>query len=214
VAIERRSLRTQIKAEVLERLARGEFDVDQRINEVHLAAQLGVSRTPLREALIALENEGVIQSESGKGFRFAPVSVAEFEELCPVLSTLEALALQLSSPAHLAAIAPELMAKATAFDLDQEEHGVIMRYDDEWHDLLLSGCQNTRLMDLITTLKVALHRYERLMVSDEEVLSRAASEHQQIARCLLDDDLTGAMEALRLNWANGMARVVAAMAAS
>jgi DNA-binding GntR family transcriptional regulator len=214
VVIQRQNLRGQIRAEILERLQAGRLSPGVGINEVQLAAELGVSRTPLREALIALENEGVIQSEQGKGFRFAPVSPEEFRELCPVLATLECLALRLSPAEHLKAIAPELATKAREFSVEVAEHGTITRHDDEWHDLLLSGCANGRLMELITTLKLAIHRYESFMVSDEALIGRAASEHAAIAERLLEGDVDGAAEALEANWVNGMNRVLATFEAN
>lgn len=209
MVIRRQNLRGQIRAEILERLQAGRLSPGVGINEVQLAAELGVSRTPLREALIALENEGVITSEQGKGFRFAPVSPEEFRELCPVLAALEGLALRLTPAEHLRAVAPELARTAREFSADVAEHGTLTRYDDEWHDLLLSGCPNGRLMELITTLKLALHRYESYMVSDEKLIGRAASEHAAIAKCLLDGDVDAAVRALEVNWTNGMDRVLA-----
>lgn len=161
-----------------------------------------MSRTPLREALIALENEGLIESTVGKGFRFAPANKNEFLELCPVLASLEALALELSPPEHLAAIAPVLIEKATAFSADVGQHGLIMANDAEWHDLLLSGCPNERLMELITTLKVALRRYEVLLVPDEESVRRSAGEHLRLAQRLVAGDTPGAIAVLKENWAN------------
>ncbi|WP_166354802.1 GntR family transcriptional regulator [Phytoactinopolyspora limicola] len=208
MVIQRQTLRAQIRAELIERMNAGSLPPGEAINEVHLAAELGVSRTPLREALIALENEGLIQSEQGKGFRFSPVSAKEFEELCPVLAALEGLALELSPPEHLAEIAPQLLQEAREFSANVAEYGVITKYDDEWHDLLLSGCTNERLMDLITTLKLALRRYESVMVKDEQMIERAASEHQLIAERVAAGDIAGAIEALRTNWLNGMQRTL------
>lgn len=208
MVIQRQTLRAQIREELLQRMQSGELPLGDRINEVQIAAELGVSRTPLREALIAMENEGLIRSEHGKGFRFSPISAKEFEELCPVLAALEGLALQHSPPDHLAAIAPELLRKAHEFSVDVAAHGVVTTNDDAWHDLLLSGCTNERLMDLITTLKVALHRYEALMVPDDEMIDRAASEHATIATRVGEGDIPGAVDALRDNWLNGMNRVL------
>ncbi|MEY9931071.1 DNA-binding GntR family transcriptional regulator [Catenulispora sp. GP43] len=208
MAIERRPLREQIKDVLLERLGRGEFDPDQPINEVHLAADLGVSRTPLREALIGLEREGIIISERGKGFRFAPMSPQEFRDLTTIIATLESLALELSPPEHLKQIAPRLLEEAHAFSAPLAELGVIERYDDEWHDQLLSGCRNDRLMDLITTLKLTMHRYERVVVGDRQVLERSAVEHEKIAECLVGGDVAGAVAALKGNWESGMHRIL------
>ena len=96
MVIERRNLRSQVRDELLARMRSGLVQPGEGINEVQLATELGVSRTPLREALIALESEGQIESENGKGFRFVPLSAQEFEDLAPVMAALESLALELS----------------------------------------------------------------------------------------------------------------------
>src|SRR5262245_11264637 len=94
--IERRPLREQIREELLRRLDRGDFTAGTDVNEATLAVELGVSRTPLREALITLAGEGVLESNQGRGFSFAPVSRKEFRELCEIVAALEALALDSS----------------------------------------------------------------------------------------------------------------------
>ncbi|MEU7580213.1 GntR family transcriptional regulator [Streptomyces sp. NPDC041068] len=206
--IENRPLREQVKEELLGRLGSGTIATNETINEVQLAAELGVSRTPLREALITLEREGVITSERGKGFRFTPLSAQEFRDLTAIVTSLEALALRSSSPEYLATIAPQLLAEARAFAAPQAPHDVIERYDDAWHDLLLSGCANARLMQLITSLKVTMHRYERVALGDQDVLERSAEEHERIALCLRRGDLEAATEALKENWNSGMDRIL------
>ncbi|WP_055700172.1 GntR family transcriptional regulator [Streptomyces silaceus] len=206
--IENRPLREQVKEELLRRLGTSTIATDQTINEVQLAAELGVSRTPLREALITLEREGVITSERGKGFRFTPLSAREFRDLTAIVATLETLALRSSDPGHLTRIAPRLLAEARAFAAPQAPHDVIERYDDAWHDLLLSGCANGRLMQLITSLKVTMHRYERVALGDQDVLERSAEEHERIALCLQRGDLEAAAAALEENWNSGMDRIL------
>lgn len=207
--IERRPLREQIREELLRRLDRGDFSAGTDINEVALAGELGVSRTPLREALITLAGEGVLESNQGRGFRFAPVSRKEFRELCEIVAALEALALETSDPDHLRRIAPELLRLARDFPDQVAEQQEIERHDDEWHDLLLSGCQNERLLDLITSVKAGMRRYAHLIVGDDAPLEREAAEHRRIASLLDEGDLRGAREALRDNWVNGMERMMA-----
>src|SRR6478736_6582093 len=104
MAIERKNLRSQVREELLARMRAGEVQPGEGINEVQLAGELGVSRTPLREALIALESEGQIESENGKGFRFVPLSKREFQELAPIMAALEGLALELTPPDAIPAL--------------------------------------------------------------------------------------------------------------
>ncbi|KQV16679.1 GntR family transcriptional regulator [Kitasatospora sp. Root107] len=198
--MERRPLREQIRDELMERLTRGEFAAGTDVNEAVLAAELGVSRTPLREALITLTGEGVLESNQGRGFRFAPVSRKEFRELVAVVAALESLALESSDAAHLRKIAPELLRLAQGFPDPVAEHAVVDRRDDEWHGLLLSGCPNERLLDLLTGVKAGMRR---------EPVARESEEHCEIARRLLEDDLPGAIEALKANWVGGMERMLA-----
>lgn len=208
MAIERRPLREQIREELLSRLDRGDFAAGTDINEATLAAELGVSRTPLREALITLAGEGVLESTQGRGFRFAPVSAREFRELCEIVAALEALALDCSDPDHLREIAPDLLKLANDFPDDVAEQQIIERHDDEWHDLLLSGCRNERLLDLITSVKAGMRRYAHLLAGDDAPLEREAAEHRRIAEALHAGDLAKAAEALRDNWINGMERMM------
>ena len=136
------------------------------------------------------------------------MSPQEFRDLTTIVATLESLALELSPADHLKRIAPRLLEEAHTFSAPQAELGVIERYDDEWHDQLLSGCRNDRLMDLITTLKLTMHRYERVVVGDRQVLERSAAEHERIAECLLAEDVPGAVSALKANWESGMHRIL------
>ncbi|CAN5506102.1 GntR family transcriptional regulator [soil metagenome] len=209
MAIERStSLRSQVREELLGRMRSGEVAPGQGINEVQLAAELGVSRTPLREALIALESEGQIESENGKGFRFVPLTAHEFEELAPVMATLEGLALELSPVDKLTKLGHRLAELAAAFDQEVVEHALVVTKDDEWHGVMLSVCPNRRLLDVITSVRQAFHRYESLLVPNDVMVKRVAAEHAAIAQHISDGDVPAAVAALKENWMNGMRRIV------
>lgn len=206
--IERKPLREHIREELLIRIGRGDFAPGTDINEAELAGQLGVSRTPLREALITLAGEGVLKSNQGRGFRFAPVSRKEFRELCEIVAALESLALESSDPDHLAKIAPDLVRLAEEFPDTVAEQRVIEDRDDEWHALLLSGCRNERLLDLLASVKAGMRRYTHLLAGEHTPLQREAEEHRRIAERLRGGDVPGARDALRDNWINGMERMI------
>lgn len=207
--IERKNLRSQVREELIARMRAGKVRPGEGVNEVQLAAELGVSRTPLREALIALESEGQIESENGKGFRFVPLSAREFEELCPIIVALESLALDLSPASELANLGAKLAGLAAEFNDDMAEHALVNRRDDEWHNLMLSACPNRRLLDEIAGVRLAIHRYESLLVSDDAMVERSAIEHADIAQHLIGGDIAAAKAALRVNWTNGMRRLLA-----
>lgn len=208
MAIERKNLRSQVREELLARMRTGLVSPGESINEVQLAGELGVSRTPLREALIALESEGQITSENGKGFRFVPLSAGEFEDLAPVMATLESLALELSPVEDLRRVGAQLVELAEAFTDEHVEHRLVMTKDDEWHALMLSVCPNKRLLDVIESVRGSFHRYEALLVDDDVKVDRVAAEHLAIARALADGDVPSAVEALKANWTHGMRRVL------
>ncbi|MFC5791617.1 GntR family transcriptional regulator [Agromyces tardus] len=208
MAIERKNLRSQVREELLARMRNGLVRPGEGINEVQLAAELGVSRTPLREALIALESEGQISSENGKGFRFVPLSAREFEELAPVMATLESLALELSPLDELRSIGTRLTRLSADFDQEVVEHALVVTKDDEWHGIMLSACPNQRLLDVIASVRGAFHRYESLLVPNDVMIERVAAEHAEIARHLADGDVAAASVALKANWMNGMQRIL------
>lgn len=208
MAIERKNLRSQVREELLTRMRAGQVKPGEGINEVQLAAELGVSRTPLREALIALESEGQITSENGKGFRFVPLSAGEFEDLAPVMAALESLALELSPVDELKSVGARLVELAEAFTDEHVEHSLVMTKDDEWHALMLSVCPNQRLLDVIESVRGSFHRYEALLVAEDVKIDRVAAEHAAIAHALADGDVPAAVAALKVNWMHGMQRIL------
>ena len=78
----------------------GRLEPDSCLNEVHLADELGVSRTPLREALSRLRQTGLVLSKPNRGFFVAPLSGAEARDLYELLAVLKANALELAGPAR------------------------------------------------------------------------------------------------------------------
>lgn len=208
MAIERKNLRSQVREELLTRMRSGQVSPSEGINEVQLAGELGVSRTPLREALIALESEGQITSENGKGFRFAPLSAGEFGDLAPIMATLESLALELSPAEELKVVGRRLLEMAESFTDELVEHSLVITRDDEWHGVMLSVCPNRRLLDVIESVRGSIHRYESLLVPEDAKIERVAAEHAAIARSLIEGDLDGAIEALKANWSHGLRRIL------
>jgi DNA-binding GntR family transcriptional regulator len=85
---------------------------------------------------------------------------------------------------------------------------LIATKDDEWHELMLSACPNTTLLTQISKIRLSLHRYESLLVTEKVVVHRVATEHLKIAEYLQEGDIGAAQQALRDNWSNSVDRIL------
>lgn len=137
-----------------------------------------------------------------------PLSAREFKELAPIMATLEGLALQSTPPERLREIGERLSVLAAEFDEESAEHELVATRDDEWHKILVSGCDNSRLHDILGNVRLAFHRYESLLVSEKAVIGRVAAEHALIANHVTAGDIAQATQALTVNWANGAQRIL------
>ena len=94
--LSRTPLRDHVYLELLQRVQKGTLPPGSRIRDTEIARELGVSRTPVREALIRLAREGALQAEVGRGFRVRSLETAELLEVGAILAGLEPLALDLT----------------------------------------------------------------------------------------------------------------------
>jgi len=94
----RQPLRDAIQKEILTRIVSGALPAGQRINETHLAEDLGISRTPLREAMLTLAAVGHLNSDMGKGFAVPALDPAELQQIVQILALIQPLTLGLIMP--------------------------------------------------------------------------------------------------------------------
>lgn len=106
--IEDRTLRAQVRRQILDRVLDGQFKPGERLVETFLSSQLQVSRAPLREALRELVDQGILVSEPYKGFRVRPVSERDLTELFSMRTALEKFAFSLAWPRRTSETAAEL----------------------------------------------------------------------------------------------------------
>jgi len=192
----RRHLRSDVTAEVQDRLLSGLLPVG-RINESDLAAELGISRTPLREALLVMEQRGLIESAMGRGFLVRGLSLSEAEELYPLLSVLEAMAVRTAGPA-LAARVPQLRE---LLDGMRREHDPeqLAALGQQWAACLVEACPNRKLAAILADLHRLSTRYERRNLANLDLrlgsdLGPALAKHQAFVDALADADYDRAAE--------------------
>ena len=191
-------------------ISSGELPADSRINEVHLSEQLGLSRTPLREALATLVSEGALENRPRKGNFVRPLTSEEFVSLYGIRPILDVEALRLSglpAPAQLTAlrVANEKLKAAKSARLR-------IARDDEWHLLLVQGCGNPVLLDLIEQFMFRTRRYEIAYLRSASGASTAYDEHLAIIDALAYGNLDGACKALKQNLSSGLEPILAWLA--
>lgn len=194
-------------AEVLrEMIADGRLVADSRINEVHLSGALGVSRTPLREALAMLVAEGALEAKPRRGTFVRPLSRDEFMHIYSIRPMLDVGALRLAG----------LPSSATLRRLQklnvqmQEARGALKRItiDDRWHLLLVQACDNPVLLNLIEQFMLRTRRYELAYLRENSNSQTATDEHLAIMTALENQNLEAACEGLRTNLTSGVEPVL------
>lgn len=143
-------------ANLLERaILEGRYQPGQRLREVELAAQLGVSRTPLREAFYALETRGLLQIQPRRGAFVKSVTVEEMEELLTVRVALDGLAARLTvenaETADIAKLKKIHEAQRTAFR--KQDASAFHGLGQEFHNLIYAASGNPRLVSIYRSLR-------------------------------------------------------------
>lgn len=204
---ERPNLSEAVAASVRRMIVDGALQAGERINEVHLAEALKVSRTPLREALNRLVAEGAIVVTPRRGFFVAPMTTEELGQLYDVRPLLDPEALRLGgvpSPKTLDRL--DRINREIAEAADAE---AAIDLDDAWHLTLLAHCPNRVLVGLIEQIMVRTRRYEMALMRDRPSRERATAHHDDVVAALRSGNLDAACAGLRANMTHGRKPILA-----
>jgi DNA-binding GntR family transcriptional regulator len=203
--IARSRLRDDIVDQLAELIVDGELPEVGRLKEIDLAGQLGVSRTPLREALLILERDGLVVSEANKGFRVAPLSEERVRELFPILATLEALAVRTGSDA-LVARASEL--RAVNKQIRAGSGGKRYLLDRRFHELLWTGNANHTLVAMLRRLWLEAKRFDGSTARGMANPTVSMREHAAVADAIGRGELDLAAKLVDAHWCVGIDVVI------
>ena len=196
--ISREPLRSKIRSHLVERLFGGDLKPGTQINESQLTRELGVSRTPLREALLQLEFEGLLRSDPGRGFCVAPLEPEELEELFDVGIQLEMLGLLHNGVSDEAlAKMREIQRERVEITENGSDPDAHIELDDRWHRLLVSGCDNTQYQEILRLVRNRLYRYVYAFSGSFGGVRNALREHERIMDAIEAGEFERAAEILR-----------------
>lgn len=201
--IERVSTTSVVVDRIRTLIADGELRAGERINEVHLARALGVSRTPVREALARLIPEGAVGHAAHVGYFVRALTLEEFEPLYAMRPILDPAALKDSGVPDAARLRElwRLNSKLEA-SCDVTE---ALNLDDAWHRELIAQCSNFILLDLVEQFMLRTRRYEVALMRERPQVAAAVEDHRRVLQALERGDLATACDAVRDNLTRGAA---------
>ena len=197
--ITRERLSSDVHCDLLNRIIRGEIAPGERLRDSELAEELGVSRTPVREALLRLEREGFIVAQKHLGFSVKRLQESEIHEVYPLVRLLECAALE-ASPMPGAAKVCELKELGRALKLEGSDPLRRIEIDSAWHETVLEDSGNQQLMRILSDLKRILLRYEYAFMRDDALVTESVAEHDAIAAALEQGDRARAVRLLGSHW--------------
>ncbi|MFL6727902.1 MAG: GntR family transcriptional regulator [Sphingomicrobium sp.] len=201
-SFERPNISEELANSIRQMIVDGAIPGGSRINEVHLARDLGVSRTPLREAIVRLVREDTLVAVPRVGAFVKPLTVDEFDQIYSIRNLLDPEALRIAgmpSEQQLQRLERLNARIEAASDPDR-----IIDLDDQWHLLLVDHCPNKVLIDLIRDFMRRTRRYELALMRERQQVEVATDTHAKIVAALRRGDVSGAATILKDNMESGL----------
>lgn len=196
--------------EIKKRILANQFPPNFQAVESELALTLGMSRTPVHEALVRLAHEGLIEIVSRHGMRVLPISPADMVEIYQVLTAIEAQAAELLAQRGLsAAEIASLEAAVDAMDaaLEADDRPAWARADEQFHRRLLELCGNRRLAQAGYTFREQVNRARLLTLPLREKPVRSNQAHRKLVELIREGNADAARELHRVQRVRGGAEL-------
>lgn len=195
------TLTARIAEEVRDAIADGRLRPNMRLSVPQLAEQLGASRTPVREALLLLENQGLVRFERNRGVRILETPLHDLEEIFTLRLLLEVpatrRACELLTDADLAALRERIAEMRRYGTGEDQDESAFMAADRQFHDLLLRAAGNRRLADTVAGMRDLVRFLGASTAGRSRTLAMILSEHELIVERLETRDAAGAAAAMR-----------------
>ena len=181
-----------------EAILKGELKPGERLMELQLAAKLGVSRTPIREAIRMLEQEGLAVTIPRKGAEVAKMTEKDMEDVLQIREALDELAAKIECEQISEEQLEELVATMHEFEESSKTDNVkkIAEADVQFHDIIYQSTGNPKLVNMVNNLREQMYRYRVEYLKDENNYPTLMKEHKDIVEGLVRKNKTQVTETM------------------
>ncbi|MCR4724997.1 MAG: GntR family transcriptional regulator [Clostridia bacterium] len=183
------TLKDRVYAYIVDHIARGDLRAGNKINEAAVCEELGVSRTPVREALILLASEDILESYPHKGFVIKPLTDRDVEELYEIIGALDGLTARLACGKLSEPVLKEMEFYLLSMDLaiNTENYDMYYKLQETFHNFYMDACSNATLVEMLRKAKRKLLK-RRYDITDPEqkkqILLITNSQHKEMLAML------------------------------
>ena len=180
-------------------ILKGELEPGERLMEIQLAERLGVSRTPIREAIRKLELEGLVLMIPRKGAEVAKISESNLRDVLEVRRSLEELAIDLACQRITEEELDELNKAEVDFKaaIENGDAMQIAQTDESFHEIIYNSTKNQKLVQILNNLREQMYRYRLEYIKDEDKRQVLLVEHEHILKALRSRNIADAKNATR-----------------
>ncbi len=179
----------------------GGLEPGEHLTEIHLGQMLGTSRTPVREAIRMLADEGLVTITRGTGARVAQITEEELQEVLELRCALDQLCARLAAE-RITEEGKEELQKALAAFVRAISHGTQMEIADAdvaFHDVIIRAAGNRKIQGILSGLADNIYRYRYEFIRDEEHYGNLVREHRAICAAILAGDADQADQTARIH---------------
>ena len=181
-----------------EAILKGDLKPGERLMELQLAAKLGVSRTPIREAIRMLEQEGLAVTMPRKGAEVAKMTLKDMEDVLEIREALDELAVKIACDKISEKELQKLLEVKDQFENSTKTGDVkmIAEMDVKFHDVIFESTGNPKLVTLLNNLREQIYRYSVEYIKNPDNYPVLIAEHNAIAEGLKNRDKEAATLAM------------------
>lgn len=189
-----RPLREIVYEELRNLILTGKIRPGTRMMEIELAEDMGVSRTPIREAIRKLEKEGLVVIEPRRGAYASEISLKDMEDILEVRANLEGLAAYLAAERMTSAEKEALREVSQKFGQAVTDGNMadMIAYDTKFHHMIVESSRNNHLIHMVEQLQELVLRFRYIYYKDFKRAEEMLPEHKRIYQEIINGNGTSA----------------------